>query len=107
MEQNDRFVSFSAEINPLSRATDTKFDIKDNIGVFAVKSNGNDSKGTLQSSGNYADNVKYTYNGSRFTSSNGIEHRKMEQNIFFMPFILIQLKQVMRLHSMLSRIRGG
>ncbi|MDO3390408.1 fimbrillin family protein [Bacteroides sp. ET489] len=73
IEQKDDFVSFSAEINPLSRATDTKFDVQDNIGVFAVKSNGNDNKGIIQSSGNYADNVKYTYNGSRFTSSNGIE----------------------------------
>ena len=73
IEQKDNFVSFSAEINAPSRATDTKFDIQDNIGVFAVKSNGNDNKGIILSSGNYADNVKYTYNGSRFTSSNGIE----------------------------------
>ncbi|MDY3266603.1 MAG: fimbrillin family protein [Phocaeicola sp.] len=70
---NGEFVSFSAEINSLSRASDTKFDVNDNIGVFAVKSNGNDSKGIILSSGNYADNVKYTYNGSKFTSSNGIE----------------------------------
>lgn len=68
IEQKDNFVSFSAEINAPSRATDTKFDIQDNIGVFAVKSNGNDNKGIILSSGNYADNVKYTYNGSRFTS---------------------------------------
>ena len=73
IEQKDYFVSFSAEINAPSRATDTKFDVQDNIGVFAVKSNGNDNKGILLSSGNYADNVKYTYNGSKFTSSNGIE----------------------------------
>lgn len=83
IEQNDRFVSFSAEINPLSRATDLKFDVKDNIGVFAVKSNGNDSKGILQSSGNYADNVKYTYNGTRFTSSNGIETEEDGTKYFF------------------------
>lgn len=68
-----KFVSFSADINSLSRASDTKFDTNDNIGVFAVESNGNDSKGIILSSGNYADNVKYTYNGSKFTSSNGIE----------------------------------
>lgn len=66
-------VSFSAGINAPSRATDTKFDVSDEIGVFAVKSNGNDLKGILQSSGNYADNVKYTYNGTKFTSNNGIK----------------------------------
>lgn len=34
IEQKDNFVSFSAEINAPSRATDTKFDIQDNIGVL-------------------------------------------------------------------------
>lgn len=66
-------VSFTAGINAPSRATDTKFDVSDEIGVFAVKSNGNDLKGILQSSGNYADNVKYAYNGTKFTSNNGIK----------------------------------
>ena len=69
----DGGIVFKAQINPASRATETYFETNDAIGVFAVESSGSDVAGVLSGNGNYADNVKYTYNGSRFTSSNGIE----------------------------------
>lgn len=65
-------VSFEAQLGQMSRATDVGFDIGDEIGVFAVVARENDNKGYISSTGNYADNVKYFYNGTKFTSSNGI-----------------------------------
>lgn len=67
-----KMVTFKAKIGAMSRATDTGFDKGDEIGVFAVLAQDGDSKGYIASSGNYADNVKYTYDGTKFTASNGI-----------------------------------
>lgn len=69
----NEIVQFEGNINPISRATDTQFDTNDEISVFGVLSSGNDNKGVISSAGNYADNVKYFYDGTKFTSSNGIE----------------------------------
>ena len=53
----------------LTRATATAFENGDQISVFAV----HPSAGTaMKPSGNYADNVCYTYSGSAFTASDGI-----------------------------------
>lgn len=72
--EENRYVSFTSEIAPISRATDTHFDANDEIGVFAVESSGNDVRGEIQNSGNYADNVRYAYNGSLFNPvGTGIE----------------------------------
>lgn len=65
-------VTFEAKIGAMSRATDTSFDKGDEIGVFAVLSQNGDSKGYIASSGNYADNVRYTYDGTKFIASDGI-----------------------------------
>ena len=62
-------VSFQAKIGPMSRATDTRFDIGDEISVYAVLAQSGDNKGYLESSGNYADNIRYTYNGTKFNVS--------------------------------------
>lgn len=68
------YISFAPTINALSRASETQFDQGDAIGVFAVKSSGSDNKGIIADNGNYADNVKYAYNGTKFTASGaGIE----------------------------------
>ena len=57
-------VSFKAFIKQVTRATETTFENGDAISVFAVAPT---STGiTLAPSGNYADNVNYTYNGRSF-----------------------------------------
>lgn len=48
----------------LSRATDTNFEVGDNIGLFVVNRNADGSAASLKVSGNHVDNVKYTYNGT-------------------------------------------
>ena len=59
-------VSFTASMKTLSRATETGFEEKDQIVVYAVKDEG---EGTvLKSSGNYANYVKYTYTGNKFVN---------------------------------------
>lgn len=69
----DGGIVFKAQINPASRATETYFETNDAIGVFAVESSGSDVAGVLSGNGNYADNVRYVYDGSQFTSASGIE----------------------------------
>lgn len=60
-------VSFFVE--PLTRAGETTFDTGDAIGVFASTT----SDGTLNSTGNYADNAKYAYaSGSFIHTGSGI-----------------------------------
>ena len=61
----------SAEINkiPISistqitRATDTNFERDDEVGLYVVNYNGS-TPGTLVSSGNHVDNMRFTYSGS-------------------------------------------
>lgn len=65
MEKQEN-VSFTASMKTLSRATETGFEEKDQIVVYAVK---NEGEGTvLKSSKNYADYVKYTYTGNKFVN---------------------------------------
>ncbi len=63
----EKYVTFAPSINAPARATDTSFDQGDAIGIFAVQSTGNDKKGIIADNGNYADNVKYLYNGTKFS----------------------------------------
>lgn len=49
--------------NFTTRATDFGFEVNDRIGLFVVNYNGS-SKGTLANSGNYVDNMGFTYNGT-------------------------------------------
>ena len=46
-----------------SRATETSFEAGDKVGLFVVNYNGS-SAGTLQNTGNHADNVKFTYSST-------------------------------------------
>lgn len=64
-------VSFTASMKTVSRATETEFEEKDEIVVYAVQED--EYKNTaLKSSGNYADHVRYTYAGGKFTNAKGI-----------------------------------
>lgn len=62
--QSNESVSFTA-IN--TKANSTSFENDDDISVFAVKSNDTDVQ--LSSIVNFADNYKFTYNGSKFIAS--------------------------------------
>lgn len=68
-ENKDKVVSFSPTLKAPTRATDTSFDTNDLIGVFAVEYSASDPDADIKDY-NYADNVKYSYNGSRFTAVN-------------------------------------
>lgn len=56
-------VSFTATTAG-TKATSTSFETDDSISVFAVKSN--DTNIQLSSSGNFADNYRFIYNGNKF-----------------------------------------
>lgn len=59
-------INFTVDIR--TKVSDTFFDKNDEVGIFIVNNNG-DQEGTLSSSGNHYDNVKFAYSGSRWTSS--------------------------------------
>ena len=65
--QTKSSVSFRAEINPVSRATDIEFEVGDKISVFASKTNG-------ISDDNYAENVEYTFDGSLFNTTDYLSY---------------------------------
>ena len=70
----DGTVNFIGYLNPMSRATDTNFEKNDRIGVYAVKATDGDSRGVIANSGNAADNVPYSFDGSKFIPvANGIK----------------------------------
>ena len=64
-------VSFTASMKSLSRATETEFEEGDRIAVYAMQEDENGST-TLKPSGNYADDVTYTYTAGKFTNAKGI-----------------------------------
>jgi len=68
-------VDFVSTIDPQSRATDTGFDPGDQISVWAVKSNGS-TPAALLASGNYATNLKYTYNSNNIFVANSESIKK-------------------------------
>ena len=47
-----------------SRATDPAFEAGDQIGLFVVNHQADGSAATLQTTGNYIDNTKFTYDGT-------------------------------------------
>lgn len=60
---NDRTVSFHPSLGAMTRATETAFEQGDEISVYAVEGNG-----VLKAADNYADNVRYRYDGTAFTA---------------------------------------
>lgn len=71
MPQVGETVDFTASMKTVSRATETTFEEGDKIGVYAVNAQTN-TVSILQPSGNYADNVRYTYNNGKFINAQGI-----------------------------------
>ena len=71
MPQIGETVDFTASMKTVSRATETTFEEGDKIGVYAVNAQANTAS-ILQPSGNYADNVRYTYNNGKFINAQGI-----------------------------------
>lgn len=68
--KNDN-VSFTPSMKAVTRATETEFEEKDEIVVYAVKEDENGNT-ELKPSGNYADYIRYTYTGGRFINEKGI-----------------------------------
>ena len=54
-----------------SRVTDSNYENSDKIGLYVVNHT-TDGAGTLQSNGNYINNVSFTYNGSAWASASSI-----------------------------------
>ena len=48
----------------ITRATDLAFEAGDQIGLFVVNHQADGSAATLQTTGNYIDNTKFTYDGT-------------------------------------------
>lgn len=67
----DGGVTFTASLKNSTRASETAFDMGDAISVYAMESSTGETIHLLPS-GNFADNVRYEYNGHRFESENPI-----------------------------------
>lgn len=75
-------VSFTASMKTLARATDTGFEEGDKIGVYAVKLQEGTSASLLPS-GNYAENIPYTYESGIFVNKDGIIHSEDAEFLYF------------------------
>ena len=73
LRQSSDNIVFTASMKTIARATETAFDEGDKIGVYAVSAQENVAAQLLPN-GNYADNVCYTYDGSKFVNAQGIVH---------------------------------
>ena len=71
LPQSEGDVVFTASMKTVARATETSFEEGDKIGVYAVSTQANTAS-QLLSSGNYADNVCYTYRDGMFVNQQGI-----------------------------------
>lgn len=80
-ESKEATFSISTESGGIkTRATDVNFETGDRIGIFVVKRSDPDIQGTLQPSGNYADNKLYIIN-----SSGKLEPRSESDKIYLLP----------------------
>lgn len=61
-------LAFRSELRSMSRATETEFELNDEISLFAVKPGTDESSVVLQPSGNFYDNIRFRFNGEQFTS---------------------------------------
>lgn len=98
-------IRFVPTITTMSRATDTQFDAGDAISVFAVAA----VDGGILESGNYADNVKYTYADGFFSAENGI-HRPVDNGrlSFYAVYpYSIEVKNQFLFHVQSNQQRGN
>jgi hypothetical protein len=64
----DDNLKINLAVDVKTKVSDTFFDMNDEVGIYIVNNNG-DKEGTLASSGNQYDNVKFAYSGGIWTSS--------------------------------------
>lgn len=71
---------------PTSRATATKFEANDEMGVYVTQYNGNNAL-PLEISGNYANNVRSTFNGTKWVNSPAIYWAEGKFDVYaFYPY---------------------
>lgn len=75
-------INFTSSVGSATKATSLTFDVGDSISVFAVEKSANNLVGQLMSS-NFADNVKYTYDGKLFQSLTPISYPNNGNGLFF------------------------
>lgn len=73
-------VTFVPTLGALTRATETRFEAKDEISVFAMHVDNEGERAIVASQNNFAHNIAYVYNGVKFTPKNiGIEKTEDER----------------------------
>lgn len=65
-EGNENKLPISISPSALTRVTDSSYDTNDEVGLYVVNHNGQNA-GSLTSSGNHANNVKFTFSGTAWT----------------------------------------
>lgn len=80
----DNGVAFTPTLKAMTRATETAFEVGDQVSIYAVEATGNQPV-TLLNSGNYADNILYTFDGSRFVGGNNaiVINKEQPQNLAY------------------------
>ena len=67
----EKIIPISLNCGVSSRVLDASYENNDKVGLYVVNYN-DDSAGTLQVSGNHADNVAFAFNGSAWTSGTSL-----------------------------------
>lgn len=65
---HSKYICFSVSDTASTRALATSFEEGDEIGVFAVRQDASNEEAQLKSSRNYAENIRYRYDGTRFVA---------------------------------------
>lgn len=76
-------VSFTASLAAFTRSTETTFESGDRIGVFAMEVNPGDNRAIIADQGNFASNIPYVYNGSRFVGSGASIKKETGKKLFY------------------------
>lgn len=63
-DKKEELIPINISMSGFTKATDSSFEIDDEVGIFIV----NQDETPLKESGNHADNVAYTFNGSEWKS---------------------------------------
>ena len=57
-------IKISTNVSGITRATDTGFDTNDKCGLYVVNRGNDNSSNALKATGNYVDNMRFTYSGT-------------------------------------------
>ncbi len=74
----------------ISRATDLAFEAGDQIGLFVVNHQADGSAATLQTTGNYINNTKFTYDGTWKAASPNLLERQQHPCRFLHLLSILQ-----------------